>query len=147
MVFDYSGSFRRIFIPMVFSSMINQLATGFVARPLEMISDLQFNSLFIVQMIGYLISLFSSFVFGVVYASLHVPKPSLHSSWSWLNINAPLTCFLCIFYRVRPLISAEYILDRFRQTGRVSFPKIYFHRSANDVCCWHCCSEPADSWE
>ena len=72
--------FRRIFIPMVFSSMINQFVTGFIARPLETISDLQFNSLFIVQMIGYLISLFSSFVFGVVYASLHVPEPSLHSS-------------------------------------------------------------------
>jgi hypothetical protein len=71
---------RRIFIPMVFSSMINQFATAFAARPLEMVSDLQFNSLFSVQIIGYLISLFSAFVFGVVFASLQVSEPSLHSS-------------------------------------------------------------------
>jgi hypothetical protein len=63
--------FPGIFIPLVVSSIFNQLASGFIVRPLELIYDLRFDSVFLVQMIGFFLCLFSSFTFGAIYASSH----------------------------------------------------------------------------
>jgi hypothetical protein len=63
------SGFRIVLIPLVISSISNQLASAFIHRPFELIFDYQFDTLLIVQMIGFLLRLFSSFVFGAIYAS------------------------------------------------------------------------------
>jgi hypothetical protein len=57
---------RRFLIPLVSSSIFNQLVTGMIARPLEIIADLRFQSILIFQIIGFFFALFSAFMFGVL---------------------------------------------------------------------------------
>ena len=71
--------FRRMLFHLIFSSIAGQLVSGFIDRPLDMLADFRLNSLLIVQIIGFLLCLFSSFVFGVIYGSVQQFKPSLSS--------------------------------------------------------------------
>ena len=136
------ATFRRSIIPLILSSIAGQLVSGFVDRPLDMLANFRPNSLLIVQIIGFLLALFSSFIFGVVFASVQQSKSPLPSSWS-KNDELPsltellmkvkrscgifdrffsrlvcgvvsLTCSLFAFYQVRPLFSADCTLDSFR---------------------------------
>jgi hypothetical protein len=59
----------RMLIPLVFSSIFNQLATGLITRPLEIITDLRFQSILIFQIIGFFLCLFCAFIFGVLYVA------------------------------------------------------------------------------
>jgi hypothetical protein len=76
------ATFRRSIIPLILSPIAGQLVSGFVDRPLNMLVDLRANSLLIVQIIGFLLTLFSSFIFGVIYASVQQCKPAVGSSRS-----------------------------------------------------------------
>ena len=93
--------FPEMLFPLLFSPIAGQLVSGFVDRPLEMFTDFRLNSLLIVQIIGFLLCLFSSFVFGVIYASVQQSKPSMDTSWSNNNESQThLLCFLSLWYRV-----------------------------------------------
>ena len=63
------SGFRIVLIPLVTSSISNQLVSAFINRPFELIFDYQFDTLLIMQMIGFLLCLFSAFDFGAIYAS------------------------------------------------------------------------------
>ena len=67
--------FRRFVIRLIISPIIGQLVSGFADRPLDMLVAFPPNSLLIVQIIGFLLCLFSSFIFGVIYASVQQSKP------------------------------------------------------------------------
>jgi hypothetical protein len=72
--------FRGMLFPLIFSPIAGQLVSGFVDRPLDMLTDFRLNSLLIVQIIGFLLCLFSSFIFGIIYASVQQSKPALPPS-------------------------------------------------------------------
>ena len=89
--------FQGVLFPLIFSPIAGQLVSGFIDRPLDMLADFRLNSLFIVQIIGFLLCLFSSFVFGVIYASVQQSKLSLDTSWSFNNgCQSPPTWFLSL---------------------------------------------------
>lgn len=79
------ATFRRSIIPLILSPVAGQWVNGFVDRPLDMLADVRSNSLLIVQIIGCLLALFSSFIFGVIYASIQQSKPEMGSSRSINN--------------------------------------------------------------
>ena len=79
------ATFRRSIIPLILSPIAGQLVSGFVDRPLDMLADFRPNSLLIVQIIGFLLTLYSSFIFGVVFASVQLSKPAVGSSRSSNN--------------------------------------------------------------
>jgi len=61
---------RKIFICLVISSICNQLASVLGCRPIEILYDIRYISMIIVQIIGFFISLLFAFFLGVKYASV-----------------------------------------------------------------------------
>jgi predicted permease len=69
-----SGLFRwriYLFIVFVISIICNQLASAFVCRSIDILYDIRFTSMIIVQIIGLLICLLFAFLLGIKYASLN----------------------------------------------------------------------------
>jgi hypothetical protein len=62
-------NFQLILITLIVSSIVNQVTSAFVTRPLAMFLDVRFLSMLGIQLIGFGLCLFLSFIYGVVYAS------------------------------------------------------------------------------
>ncbi len=70
---DPSQWFRwcyKILIHLVISSICHQLASILICRPIDILYDIRFLSMFIVQIIGFFICLLFAFFLGVKYASV-----------------------------------------------------------------------------
>jgi hypothetical protein len=61
---------RKIFVCLVSASICNQLASVLGCRPIDIIYDIRYISMFIVQIIGFFICLLFTFFLGVKYASV-----------------------------------------------------------------------------
>ena len=72
--------FRCLIVCLFSLSIAGQLVSGFIHRPLDMFLDFRLNSLLVVQMIGFILCLFSSFIIGVIYASVHLSEAPLRTS-------------------------------------------------------------------
>jgi hypothetical protein len=58
----------KILIHLVISSICHQLASILICRPIDILYDIRFLSMFIVQIIGFFICLHFAFFLGVKYA-------------------------------------------------------------------------------
>ena len=58
---------HRLLITLICSWIFSQLVTGLIDRPMEIITNLRFQSILACQIIGFLFSLFCAFVFGVLF--------------------------------------------------------------------------------
>jgi hypothetical protein len=61
---------RKILIYRVISSILNQLASVLGCRPIEIIYDIRYIIMIIVQIMGLFICLFFTFCLGVKYATI-----------------------------------------------------------------------------
>lgn len=61
---------RKIFVCLVSASICHQLASVLGCRPIDIIYDIRYTSMFIVQIIGFFICLLFAFFLGVKYASV-----------------------------------------------------------------------------
>ncbi|CAM4843298.1 unnamed protein product [Rotaria magnacalcarata] len=61
---------RKILIYLICSSIFNQLASAAACRPIEILYDLRYQSMIIVQLVGFFICLLFSFFLGIKFASV-----------------------------------------------------------------------------
>jgi hypothetical protein len=61
---------RNVLIFMVGSSMCHQFATALACRPIEILYDLRYTSMLIIQITGFFICLLFAFFLGVKYAAI-----------------------------------------------------------------------------
>lgn len=61
---------RKILIYLVISSICNQLGSILICRPIDILYDVRYISMIIVQIIGFVICLLFTFFLGVKYASV-----------------------------------------------------------------------------
>jgi putative copper export protein len=68
---------RKIFICLAIVSICNQLINTLACRSIDVLYDLRYISILIVQITGFLICLLFAFFLGIKYASIK------HRDWSW----------------------------------------------------------------
>ncbi len=61
---------RKILIYLVCSSIFNQLASTTACRPIEILYNLRYQLMIIVQLVGFLICLVFSFFLGIKFAAI-----------------------------------------------------------------------------
>ena len=79
---------RKVLIYLVAWSICHQLATALACRPMEILYDLRYTSMLIVQTIGFFICLLFAFFLGVKFASIKsVHRLSKSSNMSYNNVD------------------------------------------------------------
>ncbi|CAF0839880.1 unnamed protein product [Rotaria sordida] len=61
-----------IFIGLVISILCNQLVSAFACRSIDILYDIRFTSIIIVQIVGFIVCLIFAFLLGIKYASLNL---------------------------------------------------------------------------
>ncbi len=83
---------RKILTCLVISSLSNQLGSILMCRPIDILYDIRYISMIIVQIMGFFISLFFAFFLGVKYASIRWRKLIKSLSKIWTIFSSMICC-------------------------------------------------------
>ncbi len=79
-------SYRNVFICLAVCCMCNQLISAFACRSIDILYNIRFTSMIILQTIGFFACLLFAFFLGIKYASLNHGYywEIIKSSWHWM---------------------------------------------------------------